>query len=100
MCGPAPSGMGCDVSVTLVWLQMQVPPDHVSSVRLILRQPSCVWLNFTLEDIKIYPHSSAGNPVISALKRQRGGAGPILTSFLLFLVSRIQTRTSLIGCPT
>ncbi|TWW61388.1 nicolin-1 isoform X1 [Takifugu flavidus] len=42
--------------------QMQVPPDHVSSVRLILRQPSCVWLNFTLEDIKIYPHSSAGNP--------------------------------------
>lgn len=76
--------------MTLVWLQMQVPPDHVSSVRLILRQPSCVWLDFTLEDIKIYPHSSAGNPVISALKR--GGAGPILTltiltSILLFLLS-------------
>lgn len=75
--------------MALVWLQMQVPPDHVSSVRLILRQPSCVWLNFTLEDIKIYPHGGAANPVISALKWQRGGAGPVLTltSILLFLLS-------------
>lgn len=59
--------------MTLVWLQMQVAPDQVSSVRLILRQPSCVWLNFTLEDIKI--HSNAGDPVSSALRRQRGGRG-------------------------
>uniref|UniRef100_A0A3B4WTP8 Nicolin 1 n=1 Tax=Seriola lalandi dorsalis TaxID=1841481 RepID=A0A3B4WTP8_SERLL len=36
--------------------QMQVEPDHVVSVRLILRQPSSAWLTFSLEDIKIYPH--------------------------------------------
>lgn len=61
--------------MTLVWLQMRVAPDQVSSVRLILRQPSCVWLNFTLEDIKVYPHSGAADPVISALGWQRGGRG-------------------------
>ncbi|XP_066554379.1 nicolin-1 isoform X2 [Amia ocellicauda] len=33
--------------------QMLVEPDDVTSIRLILRQPSSVWLNFTLEDIKI-----------------------------------------------
>ncbi|KAK1161479.1 nicolin-1-like [Acipenser oxyrinchus oxyrinchus] len=33
--------------------QMLMEPDNVTSVRLILRQPSSVWLNFTLEDIKI-----------------------------------------------
>ncbi|KAI3370376.1 hypothetical protein L3Q82_024465, partial [Scortum barcoo] len=36
--------------------QMQVEPDHVVSVRLILRQPSSAWLTFSLEEIKIYPH--------------------------------------------
>ncbi|XP_042350426.1 nicolin-1 [Plectropomus leopardus] len=36
--------------------QMQVEPDHVVSVRLILRQPSSAWLTFSLEDIKIFPH--------------------------------------------
>ncbi|KAM4612713.1 nicolin-1 [Polymixia lowei] len=36
--------------------QMQVEPDHVVSVRLILRQPSSAWLTFNLEDIKIHPH--------------------------------------------
>lgn len=36
---------------------MQVEPDHVVSVRLILRQPSSAWLTFSLEDINIYPHT-------------------------------------------
>lgn len=71
--------------MTLVWLQMRVAPDRVSAVRLILRQPSCVWQSFTLEDVKVYAHSGATNPVISALKWQPGGAGPrpTLTSDLL-----------------
>ncbi|XP_072438804.1 nicolin-1 isoform X2 [Chiloscyllium punctatum] len=34
--------------------QMLFEPDGVVTVRLILRQPSPVWLNFTIEDIKIY----------------------------------------------
>ncbi|KAK9529694.1 hypothetical protein VZT92_013772 [Zoarces viviparus] len=37
--------------------QMQVEPDHVISVRLILRQPSSAWLTFSLEDISIFPHN-------------------------------------------
>ncbi|TMS18831.1 Nicolin-1, partial [Larimichthys crocea] len=37
-------------------MQMQVEPDHVVSVRLILRQPSSAWLTFSLEAIKIFPH--------------------------------------------
>lgn len=65
-----PQGWPRPLSLTLVWLQMQVAPDQVSSVRLVLRQPSCVWLNFTLEDIRIYPHSSAANPVMCS-----GGRG-------------------------
>ncbi|KAM9700100.1 nicolin-1 isoform 1-T2 [Menidia menidia] len=36
--------------------QMQVEPDQVVSVRLILRQPSSAWLAFSLEDIRIFPH--------------------------------------------
>ncbi|XP_041835327.1 nicolin-1 [Melanotaenia boesemani] len=36
--------------------QMYVEPDHVVSVRLILRQPSSAWLTFSLEEIKICPH--------------------------------------------
>nr|XP_046241199.1 nicolin-1 [Scatophagus argus]XP_046241200.1 nicolin-1 [Scatophagus argus] len=36
--------------------QMRVEPDHVVSVRLILRQPSSAWLSFILEEIRIYPH--------------------------------------------
>ncbi|XP_038157725.1 nicolin-1 [Cyprinodon tularosa] len=35
--------------------QMLVEADHVVSVRLILRQPSSGWLNFSLEEIKIFP---------------------------------------------
>lgn len=35
--------------------QMQVEPDHVVCVRLILRQPSLAWLTFSLEDIRIFP---------------------------------------------
>uniref|UniRef100_UPI00398E6EC2 nicolin-1 isoform X1 n=1 Tax=Pristiophorus japonicus TaxID=55135 RepID=UPI00398E6EC2 len=34
--------------------QMLFEPDDVMTVRLILRQPSPVWLNFTVEDIKVY----------------------------------------------
>uniref|UniRef100_A0A672ZCX3 Nicolin 1 n=1 Tax=Sphaeramia orbicularis TaxID=375764 RepID=A0A672ZCX3_9TELE len=34
--------------------QMKVEPDHVVSVRLILRQPSSAWLTFNLEEIKIF----------------------------------------------
>ena len=36
---------------------MMEEPDHVVSVRLILRQPSSAWLTFSLEDIKIFPHT-------------------------------------------
>ncbi|KAM9408608.1 nicolin-1 [Pholidichthys leucotaenia] len=36
--------------------QMQVEPDHVVCVRLILRQPSSAWLTFSLDEIKIFPH--------------------------------------------
>nr|XP_006631025.2 PREDICTED: nicolin-1 [Lepisosteus oculatus] len=34
--------------------QMLIEPDDVTSVRLILRQPSSSWLTFTLEEIKIF----------------------------------------------
>ncbi|XP_062400824.1 nicolin-1 isoform X2 [Sardina pilchardus] len=34
--------------------QMLVEPDNVLSVRLILRQPSSAWLNFSIDEIKIY----------------------------------------------
>ncbi|XP_060925770.1 nicolin-1 [Limanda limanda] len=37
--------------------QMREEPDHVVSVRLILRQPSSAWLTFSLEDITILPHT-------------------------------------------
>ncbi|XP_067098886.1 nicolin-1 [Osmerus mordax] len=36
--------------------QMLVKPDNVGSLRLILRQPSSVWLSFALEDVRIVPH--------------------------------------------
>ncbi|XP_072522165.1 nicolin-1 [Salminus brasiliensis] len=35
--------------------QMLTQPDSVTTVRLILRQPSSVWLNFSVEEVKIYP---------------------------------------------
>ncbi|KAK1799701.1 hypothetical protein P4O66_006239, partial [Electrophorus voltai] len=34
--------------------QMLTEPDNVTTVRLIQRQPSSVWLSFAIEDIKIY----------------------------------------------
>ncbi|KAK2821512.1 hypothetical protein Q7C36_020855 [Tachysurus vachellii] len=34
--------------------QMTTEPDKVITVRLILRQPSSVWLSFNIQDIKIY----------------------------------------------
>lgn len=35
--------------------QMLCPTDHVSCIRLILRQPSPVWTTFTVEDLQINP---------------------------------------------
>ncbi|XP_077434108.1 nicolin-1 isoform X2 [Vanacampus margaritifer] len=37
--------------------QMQVDPDDVSCVRLILKQPSSAWLTFSLEDVRIFPRT-------------------------------------------
>ncbi|KAJ8259904.1 hypothetical protein GJAV_G00174780 [Gymnothorax javanicus] len=34
--------------------QMLTDPDNVTVVRLILRQPSSAWLNFSLEEIKVH----------------------------------------------
>lgn len=36
--------------------QMLVEPDRVTSLRLILRQPSSTWIRFSLEDLHVYPH--------------------------------------------
>ncbi|XP_009294764.2 nicolin-1 isoform X1 [Danio rerio] len=35
--------------------QMSTEPDNVTTVRLILRQPSSEWLSFSIEEINIYP---------------------------------------------
>ncbi|XP_067271010.1 nicolin-1 [Pseudorasbora parva] len=35
--------------------QMLTEPDNVTTVRLILRQPSSEWISFSIEEIKIYP---------------------------------------------
>uniref|UniRef100_A0A3Q2Z041 Nicolin 1 n=1 Tax=Hippocampus comes TaxID=109280 RepID=A0A3Q2Z041_HIPCM len=35
--------------------QMQVEPDGVSSIRLILKQPSSAWLTFSVQDVRIFP---------------------------------------------
>ncbi|XP_061543267.1 nicolin-1 isoform X2 [Phycodurus eques] len=37
--------------------QMRVEPDDVSSVRLILKQPSSAWSTFSVEDVRIFPHT-------------------------------------------
>ncbi|XP_078270500.1 nicolin-1 isoform X1 [Rhinoraja longicauda] len=41
--------------------QMLFEPNDVMTVRLILRQPSPVWVNFTLEDIKVYEYNNNKN---------------------------------------
>lgn len=41
--------------VSLQAHQMLCATDHVSSIRLILRQPSPVWTTFTIEDLQINP---------------------------------------------
>ncbi|XP_053325404.1 nicolin-1 [Spea bombifrons] len=41
--------------VSLHKSQMLCNTDNVSTIRLILRQPSPVWLNFTVEDLQINP---------------------------------------------
>ncbi|XP_067417336.1 nicolin-1 [Emydura macquarii macquarii] len=40
---------------SLVRQQMLCEVDQVTAVRLILRQPSPVWLHFTLEELQLYP---------------------------------------------
>ncbi|XP_075869486.1 nicolin-1 [Nelusetta ayraudi] len=40
--------------------QMQVAPDHVTCVRLILRQPSSAWSSFSLENIQIHQQREQG----------------------------------------
>uniref|UniRef100_A0A3Q3WXT2 Uncharacterized protein n=1 Tax=Mola mola TaxID=94237 RepID=A0A3Q3WXT2_MOLML len=45
--------------------QLQAEPDHVSSVRLILRQPSAAWFTFSLEEIEIYPHTEEPEKEVS-----------------------------------
>lgn len=52
----------------LLWVQMQVDPDHVVSVRLILRQPSSAWLTFSLEDVRIFPHMEPVSSLYSQLQ--------------------------------
>ncbi|KAI2650205.1 Nicolin-1 [Labeo rohita] len=42
-------------SVYLGFFKMLTEPDNVTTVRLILRQPSSEWLNFSIEEINIYP---------------------------------------------
>lgn len=57
---------------------MQVAPDHVTCVRLILRQPSSAWTSFSLENIQIHPQRdqvrSAGAAVQGTHTRRRLGA--------------------------
>lgn len=36
-------------------LQMLCDMDQVTAMRFILRQPSPVWLHFTIEDLQIFP---------------------------------------------
>ncbi|XP_061147863.1 nicolin-1 isoform X4 [Syngnathus typhle] len=37
--------------------QMRMEPDDVSSVRLVLKQPSCAWLTFGVEDVRLFPRA-------------------------------------------
>lgn len=63
---------------SIVCVQMQVAPDHVTCVRLILRQPSSAWTSFSLENIQIHPQRdqvrSAGAAVQGTHTRPRLGA--------------------------
>ncbi|XP_066285150.1 nicolin-1-like isoform X1 [Branchiostoma lanceolatum] len=48
--------------------QLLVPPDNVLSVRLVLQQPSPVWLSFGLDDIKFYsPKDETSELMLSEL---------------------------------
>ncbi|XP_060593717.1 nicolin-1-like isoform X2 [Ruditapes philippinarum] len=41
---------------------MQFELVNVSALRIILQQPSCVWKEFKIEDLKIYRSSESGRP--------------------------------------
>ncbi|XP_078677688.1 nicolin-1-like isoform X2 [Branchiostoma floridae x Branchiostoma belcheri] len=48
--------------------QLLAPPDNVLSVRLVLQQPSPVWLSFGLDDIKFYsPKDETSELMLSEL---------------------------------
>ncbi|XP_048110749.1 nicolin-1 isoform X2 [Alosa alosa] len=60
--------------------QMLVEPDNVYSVRLILRQPSSSWLNFSIDEIKIYDRTQedAQRGVPTWLSSLTNAAEPLL----------------------
>ncbi|XP_062842959.1 nicolin-1 [Trichomycterus rosablanca] len=64
--------------------QMLTEPDNVLTVRLILRQPSSVWLNFNIEDIKLYsvPHEDSERDVPSWLSTITSAEEPLDTNGL------------------
>eukprot|EP00058_Branchiostoma_floridae_P008966 XP_002594454.1 hypothetical protein BRAFLDRAFT_277569 [Branchiostoma floridae] len=47
--------------------QLLAPPDNVLSVRLVLQQPSPVWLSFGLDDIKFYSPKDESREVREAM---------------------------------
>lgn len=69
---------------SVVCVQMQVAPDHVTCVRLILRQPSSAWTSFSLENIQIHPQrdqvGSAGAAARGTRPRRRHSADTIQPS--------------------
>lgn len=44
--------------------QTDEPPPQVIMLRLILRQPSPHWSNFSIEEIKCFLHSTASSPLV------------------------------------
>lgn len=49
--------------------------DQVTAVRFILRQPSPVWLHFTIEELQIFPPGQkvSRGPVLASLPGGDGG---------------------------
>uniref|UniRef100_UPI00398E56CF uncharacterized protein n=1 Tax=Pristiophorus japonicus TaxID=55135 RepID=UPI00398E56CF len=79
--------------------QMLFEPDDVMTVRLILRQPSPVWLNFTVEDIKMYEcdhdKDKVQGPWLSQLTPERPLNLSDLASFVVNPCSTINAETVL-----
>ncbi|XP_020615631.1 nicolin-1-like [Orbicella faveolata] len=44
--------------------QTDEPPPQVIMLRLILRQPSPHWSNFSIDEIKCFPHSTVSSPLL------------------------------------